>query len=223
MTQTFQLILLPGLGADYRLLEPQRAAFPQLIVPDWIPPRQRESLPHYAVRLAKRVTVTHDTPLILGGVSLGGMLAYEMSRHLKPDALVLIASCRTVSDLRPFYRVGRGLLPLVPVRAWSIAKLLSGPVVRLRLGVPAARKELAIKMFKEMDSQWMHWALQALLRWEPAPLDGVRVWQIHGARDVVIPAHRAKADEIIPDGGHLINVTHAEQVNEFIRRASRPA
>ena len=91
----FQLILLPGLGADHRLLEPQRAAFPQLVVPPWIPPRKRESLPQYAARMAETVTPSRDVPLILGGVSFGGMLAYEMARYLKPDAVVLIASCRT--------------------------------------------------------------------------------------------------------------------------------
>ena len=80
MNPTFQLILLPGLGADHRLLEPQRAAFPQLIVPPWIPPRKHESLPQYAERMAETVTPPHDVPLVLGGVLFGGMLAYEMAR-----------------------------------------------------------------------------------------------------------------------------------------------
>ena len=96
----FQLILLPGLGADHRLLEPQRRAFPQLIVPPWIPPRKNESLPDYAARMAETVTPSRDVPLVLGGVSFGGMLAYEMARHLKPDAVVLIASCRNRRGLR---------------------------------------------------------------------------------------------------------------------------
>ncbi|MFZ1934503.1 MAG: thioesterase domain-containing protein, partial [Thermoguttaceae bacterium] len=84
MNSTLQLILLPGLGADHRLLEPQRAAFPQLIVPPWIPPRKHESLPQYAERMAQTVAPPHDVPLVLGGVSFGGMLAYEMARWLKP-------------------------------------------------------------------------------------------------------------------------------------------
>jgi pimeloyl-ACP methyl ester carboxylesterase len=35
----------------------------------------------------------------------------------------------------------------------------------------------------------------------------------------VIPAWRVDADEWIPDGGHMINVTHPDTVNAFIRRA----
>jgi pimeloyl-ACP methyl ester carboxylesterase len=217
----FQLILLPGLGADHRLLEPQRQEFPQLVVPAWIPPHKNESLPDYAARMAETVKPSRDVPLILGGVSFGGMLAYEMARHLKPDAVVLIASCRTRHGLRPLCRSGRWLLPLVPVRAWDIAKLLAEPAARLRIGVPPARRDMAVTMFKEMDSRFMHWVLQAILRWEPCPLEGIRVFQIHGRRDLLIPARRVEADEIISDGGHLINVTHAREVNAFLRKAIR--
>ncbi len=190
------------------------------MVPPWIPPQKSESLPHYAARMAETVTPDRDKPLVLGGVSFGGMLAYEMARRVKPDAVVLIASCRTRQGLRPIYRAGRLLLPLVPVQAWSVAKLLSGPVVRIRLGVPSERKELAIRMFKEMDSRFMHWALQAILGWTPSPLEGIRVLQIHGRRDSLIPARRVEADKVIPGGGHMINVSHADQVNDFIKRVA---
>jgi pimeloyl-ACP methyl ester carboxylesterase len=194
-----------------------------MLVPAWIPPIKNESLPKYAARMAEAITPSPDAPLILGGVSLGGMLAYEMARHLKPDAVVLIASCRTRQALRPIFRASRLPLPLIPIQAWSIAKMLSGPVVRIRLGVPPKQKELAIRMFKEMDSRFMHWALQAILRWQPTPLAGIRVLQIHGGRDPLIPARRVNADVIIPEGGHLINVSHAREVNAFVRQASEQA
>ncbi len=213
----FQLILLPGLGADYRLLEPQRAAFPQLIVPPWIAPRRRESLPDYAARLAETVSPVRDRPLILGGVSFGGMLAYEMAKHLRPDATVLIASCRARRGLRGVYRMGRWLLPLLPAPAWSVAKLLSGPVVQMRRGVPSERKALTVRMFKDSDSRFMHWTLQAILNWTPSPPPPTPVFHIHGGRDPLIPSHRVEADRLIPDGGHLINVTHADEVNAFLR------
>jgi pimeloyl-ACP methyl ester carboxylesterase len=222
MNTAFQLILLPGLGADQRLLEPQRQEFPQLVVPPWIPPRADELLPDYAARMAGTVRPARDVPLILGGVSFGGMLAYEMAAHLKPDAVVLIASCRKRQSLRPVWHAARRLLPLVPVRAWDLAKLLAGPVVRLRVGVPAARRDLAVTMFKQSDSHFMHWVLQAILRWQPSRLQGIRVCQIHGGRDLLIPARRVEADEVIPDGGHLINITHARKVNGFLRRAMEP-
>ena len=214
----FQLILLPGLGADHRLLEPQRAAFPQLLVPPWIPAKKNESLPQYAARMAETISPSRDVPLILGGVSFGGMVAYEMARHLKPDAVVLIASCRTRRSLRPIYSAGRWLLLLIPLRTWSAAKLLSGPVIRIRHRRSVAKRELLTAMFKQSDSRFMHWVLQAILSWEATPLVGTPVFQIHGSRDRVIPTRRVKADVLIPNGGHLINVTRAEEVNAFLAR-----
>ncbi len=216
----FQLILLPGLGADHRLLEPQRAAFPQLIVPPWIPPRKNESLAQYAERMAETLTPSPDLPLVLGGVSFGGMLAYEMARRLKPDAVVLIASCCRRESLRPIYVPGRWLLPLIPPQAWKVAKLLAGPVLRLKHRRSAARRELLIAMFRDSDPRFMHWTLQAILRWQPTPLVGVPVFQIHGRRDPLIPACRVEADVVLPNGGHLINWTHADEVNAFIRNVA---
>ena len=219
MSSTFQLILLPGVGADHRLLEPQRAAFPQLVVPPWIPPRKNESLPQYAARMAETVSPLRDVPLILGGVSFGGMVAYEMARHLKPDAVVLIASCRTRKSLWPIYSLGRWLLPLIPIQAWNVAKLLSGPVLRIKHRRSVAKRELLTAIFKQSDSRFMHWVLQAILSWEPMPLAGTPVFQIHGGRDCVIPTRRVKADVLIPNGGHLINLTHADEVNALLRHA----
>jgi len=216
----FQLVLFPGLGADARLFEPQQTAFPQLVVPPWIPPLKNESLPAYAARLARTMVVSRDKPLILGGVSFGGMVAYEVARHLKPDAVVLIASCRTRHGLRLVYRAASCLMPLIPLQAWSIAKLLASPVVGLVGKFRPVERTVSVAMFKEMDSSFMHWVVRAILGWHPAPLEGIRVFQIHGRRDLLIPARRVEADVVIPGGGHMINMTHAEEVNDFIKRAA---
>jgi pimeloyl-ACP methyl ester carboxylesterase len=217
---SFRLILLPGLGADYRLLEPQRVAFAHVVVPPWIPPLRRESLPHYAARLAETIVVQRDRPLVLGGVSFGGMLAYEMAHCLKPDAVALIASCRTERSLRPFCRIGGRLLPLLPSQVWGIAKLLAGPALATRRKIPAKRRELTVRMFREQESQFMHWTVRTIMAWKPSPPPEAPVFQIHGGRDRLIPARRVAPDVLIPDGGHLINVTHADQVNAFLRRAA---
>ncbi|MBN1395941.1 MAG: alpha/beta hydrolase [Pirellulales bacterium] len=219
MPASFQLVLLPGLGADWRLFEPQRRVFPQIIVPWWIPPRRKESLPDYAARMSETITPTRDSPLVLGGVSFGGMLAYEMARRLRPAVVVLIASCRARRGLRPIYRLGRGLLPLIPPIAWSIPKLLAAPAMRLSSRIPGGQGQLIVEMFKEMDNRFMHWIVGALLDWRPTPLNGIPVRQIHGLCDLLIPARRVDADEYVPGGGHMINVTHAEKVNEFIAQS----
>jgi pimeloyl-ACP methyl ester carboxylesterase len=217
MKERIPLILLPGLGADHRLLELQRRAFPDLSVPPWTAPLQRESLPEYAARLAQQVRV--PGPLVLGGVSLGGMVAYEMARHLCPEAVVLIASCRSRQAVRPLFRRLRPVLSRVPPWCLALAKVFAPLGSGILSGAGPEGKKLCVAMFRDADCRFMSWALGALLRWSEPPLAGIPVFQIHGGRDRLILNSLVRPDEVIPDGGHLINLTHAEQVNGFLRRA----
>ena len=169
--------------------------------------------------MAASVKLSRDVPLVLGGVSFGGMLAYEMARHLKPDAVVLIASCRNRRGLRSSIAQRRPLWPLVPAWTWNAVKWVGSPTTRFTSRMDAGQRALLIGMLKEMDNGFLHWAVRAILGWNPSPPAGVRIVQIHGRRDLVIPARGVEADLWIPDGGHLINVTHAGEVNAFIRGA----
>ena len=214
MKQPVQLILLPGLGADGRLFGPQRSAFSNLIVPPWIPPTDNETLPAYASRLAETITAT--APMVLGGVSFGGMVACEMAKHLQPDALVLIGTCRSPRGIRPICRMFRPLLPLLPARLFELSKVFAP----LGLGVlgrgTPEHKELVIAMLGDTDARFIKWVCAAILNWTPGPPPEIPVRQIHGRHDQIIPSKRVDADEVIPGGGHLVNLTHAEQVNAFI-------
>jgi pimeloyl-ACP methyl ester carboxylesterase len=219
MTVSRQLVLLPGLGADGRLFEPQRRAFPDLLVPPWLPPGPREPLADYAVRMAEVIRPLCPGPFVIGGVSFGGIAAYEIARHLSPDAVVLVASCRQRRGLRRVYRAGRWVWPAVPVAVWQSVKRLAVPVSKLIGETEPGERAKLVRMFQEQDSRFMHWTVWAVITWNPAPLPGVPVFHIHGRRDRLIPAWRVAPDEWILDGGHMINVTHPEVVNAFIRRA----
>jgi pimeloyl-ACP methyl ester carboxylesterase len=212
-----KLILIPGLGTDERLFERQRTAFPDLWVPPWILVRDNESLADYALRMAGINRERQTKPIIIGGVSLGGMLAYEIARHVKPQAVILIASCRTRRGIRGFFRATGHLWPVVPAGTFKIAKFLSLPALRMFGSLMPEHRRLCVQMFSQMDARFMHWAISAVLHWNPAPLMQAPVYQIHGAHDRVIPLKCVAPDEILPHGGHLINLTHADAVNAFIQ------
>jgi len=91
------LILFPGMGADARLFAPQRAAFPQLIVPTWIKPERGESLAAYAERCARQIDPGEEC--FVGGASFGGFVAVEAARHLRAKACFLIGSARGPDEL----------------------------------------------------------------------------------------------------------------------------
>jgi pimeloyl-ACP methyl ester carboxylesterase len=215
-----QLVLLPGLGADHRMFAPQAAAFERLSVPAWILPRDREGLPEYAERFAESVHFSGSGPRVLGGVSLGGMLAYEMARYVPADALVLIATCRTRRGLGHWRRLIGPIVPRAPLGVFRFAQHLAPATTVFRRGRSRSMQRTLVRMFQEADVALMRWALGALLRWQPSRPAALPTFQIHGARDRVIFASGIEADELIPDGGHLINLTHAQRVNAFIRKAA---
>ncbi|HOQ88273.1 MAG TPA: homocysteine S-methyltransferase family protein, partial [Phycisphaerae bacterium] len=61
-----------------------------------------------------------------------------------------------------------------------------------------------------------------LLQWDADGNWPVPVYHIHGDADRIIPFNRVQPDEVVRGGGHLINMTHADQVNRFIERHLTP-
>jgi len=216
-----QLVLLPGLGADSRLLAPQLEAFPHARALDWIDHRRGDTLTGYAERMAAVVDGLPGKPrtLVLGGVSLGGMVALEMARYCHCAAVVLIASCRSGRVIPGHLRFVQKLAQLVPSRILGVGKIL-GPLLANEFGdLSPQQRRVLNEMFADSDPAFAKWAASSIMSWNPADTPAVPLFHIHGDRDRLIPCSRVSADQVIPGGGHLINLTHASEVNEFIAGA----
>jgi pimeloyl-ACP methyl ester carboxylesterase len=212
MSANPRLILLPGMTADSRLFRLQRTALPCLSTPDWIEPDSREPLAAYAQRFAQSIGQTG--PCFVGGVSFGGMVALEMAAHLRAEACFLVASVRSnrelpwrLQALRHVARIGPN--GLGRVAAWSnrwLAPFLRGNTVR------------ELRALSDNGSEFRRWASWAVLAWRPsAESRRVRVYQIHGSADRTLPVRLTRPDVVVHGAGHLLMLTHAETVNEFIR------
>ncbi len=215
---SMKIILLPGLGADARLLSPQKTAFPDLIVLPWLKPENGESLPAYAARLAKVCEATvGKEPFVLGGVSFGGMLALEMAQHLNPKAVFLIASSRTGKSLKRLHDFFRVILPRLPLGVFAFVKKRIAPFTMHRLGkMNPDQRKICLDMLRDTDINFFAWATKALLNWSLGDELTCPIYAIHGERDVIIPLKKVRADVVVPGGGHVINLTHADVVNRFI-------
>jgi pimeloyl-ACP methyl ester carboxylesterase len=211
---TTNLFLLPGLGTDERLFVGQRAAGLKYSVPVWIEPRRRESLASYGKRMAQ--TIDTSEPFVLGGVSLGAMVALEMAKHVRPRAVVVIAGTRSCDALPRWMRTVARCVSSLPTKAYK-------PLVASAIGFTLRREKITSGMYALLndmyvacDARFFKWAGCAAARWrlEGEPLAPVHV--IHGSDDRLFRSAHVDADMVIDGGGHMINLTHAEQVTQRI-------
>ena len=100
-----------------------------------------------------------------------------------------------------------GVPPLAARLTLLVAGRFLGPVPKSLL------RQLA-----DSDRRFLRWASMALLRWKPHQDSlAISVRQIHGDRDHVLPHSLTTPDHLIHGGGHVLPMTHAEEVNEFLR------
>ena len=207
-----KLYMIPGSGTDWRMYTPQLEQFPNMSVPEWLPPLElKETLENYARRLSERIDVS--SPYVLGGVSLGGMIAQQMALLLKPQALILISTSSTYRALPLHWRLAGKLTRALPN---IVIKFLFSVFSKIISATNFRRKEIYARMLKEMPPRLVRWQSGAATEWELKKTVTMPIFQLHGSKDPIIPVKNIKKAAIITDGGHLINVTHESQVNAFI-------
>lgn len=205
------------MGVDGRVFEPQREVLPRLEVPWWIAPEHDESLSHYAERMAASLPKS-SAPTVVGGLSMGGMLALEMARHLNARAVVQIASCDHPDAVLPLLTMAEPIGQNVPTGVLSLGKRIAALFVG-RGGVPREHRRLVQAMLKDMSIDFIRWAGFAITRWPGLKDPGVPVHHIHGTRDWVIPMSRLRTPptRVVHGGAHVLNMSHAREVNAFLR------
>jgi pimeloyl-ACP methyl ester carboxylesterase len=207
-----RLYMIPGTGTDRRMFAPQLEYIPEMIVPSWLAPRNlKEPLESYAQRLAD--TIDTSEPFVLGGVSLGGMIAQEMAHRIKPEAVILISTCSSYKDLPLVWRVTGKFTRLLPD---SVVKFSFGLLAKAARRTHLKRKETYAAMLEEMPPHLVRWQSGAATEWKLTKPLPMRVFQIHGKKDMVIPIKNVTPGKVVQNGSHLINVTHEGEVNQFI-------
>lgn len=211
---TQRFILLPGIGADARLFEPQRKVFSNLLLPEWMAPEPTESLSSYGRRMAS--TIRETGPFFLGGVSFGGMVALEMASHLSPKAVFLISSCRSGRQIPRSLRWVERCSRWLPNTLFDRCRPLSPMIFRIFGKSGPEEIDLALEMFAETETSFIRWACRVITTWSYDGDLSMPVRQIHGDCDLVIPHRNMNIDHLIPNAGHLAVVTHSEAVNSAL-------
>lgn len=199
-----RIVLIPGMGADHRLYDGIALAGRDVLRTDWIPHRPDEDLLGYAARFAAHYALAPADTLI--GVSMGGIVAGSIARALRPRTLILISSCSGIGQLAPVIST---LSPLGRITPFEVARWLPR-------GLLPRHRSLAMAMFDGQDMDFIRWACAAIMRWPGAPLQP-ETHVIHGSADLVFPLRQQpRVDAVIPDGGHLMVMDRAAEVEAAI-------
>ena len=173
-------------------------ALPQFAAHDWPRHDGEQTLAEVALKLC-RVCRIEDGDILVGA-SLGGMVACEIAKIRKLDALFLIGSATGNQEVSRFLTVLHPLADLAPFEWLQVsAGKFPGNVAR---------------MWVSAEASFMRSMCKAVFKWDGLGTARVPHFRIHGRRDIVIPPPQRV--DLLLDGGHLISMTHAQECVEFV-------
>ncbi|MDZ7847318.1 MAG: hypothetical protein U5L96_11385 [Owenweeksia sp.] len=110
------------MGADDTIFRFSRLKNIHIEYIPWQPVCMEESLGQHTLQKLAR-GIDQSQPYALGGVSLGGICAQEMTRFLKPEKLLLISTIKSREELPPLLRMAASsrLQKIIPdrVHKWA--------------------------------------------------------------------------------------------------------
>ncbi|MFM2145872.1 MAG: hypothetical protein RL732_708 [Bacteroidota bacterium] len=207
-----RVYFISGLGADRRAF--RNIKLPQgfeAVYLDWFSPYQEETLEAYAKRMS--AGIDQRQPFALIGLSMGGMVAVEISKISKPAILILISSIPRSSCLPAIYRWAgaMGMHRCIPINWLKSGMLLK----RFFMVESLPDREQIIAMVKQADPLFIRWALRAILRWRNTGVPQT-YFHIHGDQDEIFPIHHVQPTHIVRGGKHLMVLNHAADVNKYL-------
>lgn len=206
------IYFIPGLGADGRLFEALKRKGLPFKVLEFITPRQSETLSEYALRLGEGID--RSRPFIVGGVSLGGILAMEVDRHYGAQKVLLISSVKHSGEF-PFYFKFFRYIPVHRLFSGQFLKTYAPRENRRRM--PQWKADILEQMRQDADPVFVKWAVDAVVRWRFRERPQ-HVVHIHGTRDLMFPGLLLGPRVKIKKGGHVMVLTREEEVIEVIQR-----
>ncbi len=207
--------LMPGLAASALIFE--RIALPkdtfETYFLEWEIPLDNESLTNYAKRIAEKIK--HKNPVLMG-VSFGGILVQEMSKHLEARKVLIISSVKSKVEFPRRLKLAKTtkaykLIPMsLILNMETLAKFSFGEKVNQRL-------RLYEKFLSVRDIRYLSWAVEQVVLWDRTVIDE-KVIHIHGDMDDVFPIKNIKDCIVVKGGTHIMILNKYKWLNENLPR-----
>lgn len=204
---------ISGLGADKRVFD--KLSLDTSISArhiEWITPLKKETIAHYASRLAAQIDTTK--PFQLVGLSFGGIIASELTEIFHPEKTIIISSTATGVPVSSFYQKLLKFLLASPL-AVPVLKHPNFLAYRYFGADTPEMKSLLKAILKDTNGKFLKWALAEMSHWNK-PVKPSGIFHIHGSADKLIPVKLVAPDIIIENGGHLMIYAQADEISEIL-------
>jgi thioesterase domain-containing protein len=172
-------------------------------------PAESETISNYALRMTKKIG--HKNVVLLG-VSFGGILVQEMSKHINLRKLIIVSSVKTKHELPTRMKVVKATkaYKILPTQLLSnidlLAKYAFGDTIIKRI-------ELYKKYLSLNDKRYLDWAIEQVVCWEQERVLP-EVIHIHGEKDAVFPVSNIKDYISVSKGTHIMIINKYKWFNE---------
>lgn len=204
--------LIPGMGADRRIYQNYELVNGEIHFLEWEKPRQAKNFEEYAIEIAERIKTDNN---VLVGSSMGGMMAVELSKHVKVEALILISAPTGIHQFPPILkwtkksRIHRVFRP----SAFRYLKNLADTFMGFKT---PTQRAMFYEMMDNLGPEFIHFSVRALLEWQNNQEPKVDYLQIVGSKDVLFDYKKMKNPIVLENGGHFSCFDRSSEICEII-------
>ena len=209
--ELIHVYLMPGMAANPSIFENIKLPEHQFQMHwlEWLIPHKKETLSNYAKRMT--LHIKHEN-IVLLGVSFGGILVQEMSKHIKLRKLIVVSSVKTMHELPNRMKIAK-LTKAYKILPTSLASNIDA-LAKYTFGKSVTKRVALYKKYMSVNNkEYLDWAIEQVVCWKqdkPIP----EAIHIHGENDLVFP-HRHVCDCITVKGGtHIMIINKYKWFNE---------
>ncbi|GAA3654041.1 alpha/beta hydrolase [Flavivirga jejuensis] len=203
--------LMPGMAADPLIFEHIKLPEDQFKIHwlEWFLPVDNESISDYALRMT--ANIKHEN-IVLLGVSFGGILVQEMSKHIRVRKLIIVSSVKSMHELPKHMLLAKKTkaYALVPTQLASnidlLAKYAFGSSIKKHL-------DLYKKYLSVNDSKYLSWAIKQIVCWDKNE-NQPDIVHIHGDSDPVFPIKNITDCIVVKNGTHIMIINKYKWFNK---------
>ncbi len=212
MTHKPIIYCIPGLGLDHRLFEKLSISGVELKFIDYIEPLSDEPITAYAQRLSEKI---EDTTFSILGMSLGGILAVEISRIKKVESLFLISTVKNKSEVPNIFKY----MDLLPTKNKIASKLAIDASVAFKPYYDksdAAGNKLFDAMIRSASVELLAWGIQEIANWKFNEEINCPFYHVHGTADLIFPIKNIDKAETVKGATHYMLYNNADDISKRI-------